>query len=169
MQVAITGGTGELVVGTIDRQGTITVEQRNSSFATCPICLAAITLIDTPEGRIKVTDIQVGRLVWTLDSAGKRIAAPVLQVGKTVVPLTHHMIHLRLADGRELWVSPGHPTADGRAPRDLHAGDRLDGSTVTLVESIPYTDLATYDLLPAGATGVYWANGVLLGSTLFGK
>lgn len=169
MQVAKTEGMGELVVGTIDSQGAITVEQRNSSFATCPICLAANTLIDTPNGTVKVTDIRPGTLVWTLDSAGTRIAAPVLQVGKTVVPLTHHVVHLRLADGRELWVSPGHPTADGRTLRDLHAGDRLDGSTVSLVESIRYTGLATYDLLPAGATGVYWADRVLLGSTLSGK
>jgi hypothetical protein len=104
-----------------------------------------------------------------VDSAGTRIAAPVLQVGKTVTPLTHRMVHLRLTDGRELWASPGHPTADGRTLRDLHTGDSLDGSTVSLVESIPYTGRATYDLLPAGATGAYWADGVLLGSTLTGK
>ena len=166
LQVAKSEGAGELVVGTIDSRGTITVEQRSSSFATCPICLAANTLIDTPDGRVKVTDIRVGTLVWTLDSLGTRIAAPVLLISKTGVPLTHHVLHLRLADGRAVSASPGHPTLDGRALRDLHTGDSLDGSTVSLVESIPYTGLATYDLLPAGATGVYWADGVLLGSTL---
>jgi len=29
-----------------------------------------------------------------------------------------------------------------------------------------YAGEKTYDLLPAGDTGVYWANGILLGSTL---
>jgi hypothetical protein len=31
---------------------------------------------------------------------------------------------------------------------------------------VPYDGTRTYDLLPAGATGTYWANGVLLSSTL---
>jgi len=74
--------------------------------------------------------------------------------------------HRGLADGRELLASPGHKTADGRVLGSLAAGDRLDGSTIKLWELVPYSGDRTYDLLPAGATGAYWANGVLLGSTL---
>jgi hypothetical protein len=76
------------------------------------------------------------------------------------------MVHLVLADGRELLASPGHKTADGRALGFLAAGDALDGSTIKLWELVPYAGDRTYDLLPAGPTGTYWANGVLLSSTL---
>jgi hypothetical protein len=31
---------------------------------------------------------------------------------------------------------------------------------------VPYAGGRTWDLLPAGATGSYWANGILLASTL---
>jgi hypothetical protein len=76
------------------------------------------------------------------------------------------MVHLVLADGRELLVSPGHRTADGRQLGLLAAGDALDGSTIVLWELVTYAGGRTYDLLPAGTTGTYWANGILLSSTL---
>jgi len=63
-------------------------------------------------------------------------------------------------------VSAGHPTADGRKVGELKAGDRYDGAVVTSAALVAYTGGATFDVLPAGATGTYWANGVLLGSTL---
>jgi hypothetical protein len=37
------------------------------------------------------------------------------------------------------------------------------------VELFPYDHPATYDLLPSGATGFYWADGILIGSTLANK
>jgi hypothetical protein len=37
---------------------------------------------------------------------------------------------------------------------------------VTVVEHVIYKGGATYDLLPGGSTGLYWANGILLKSTL---
>ena len=37
---------------------------------------------------------------------------------------------------------------------------------MTSVGRVRYDGGATFDILPAGATGLYWANGVLLGSTL---
>lgn len=162
-------GQGEQVTGTIDGQGNITIQSKQPSFAACPICLAAGTLIDTPAGAIPVQDVHPGMLVWTLDDSGARIAAPVIKIGKTVVPASHQVIHLVLADGRELFVSPGHPTADGRTAGALRVGDTLDGAGIVSAERIPYTGYATYDLLPAGATGFYWADGVLMGSTLAGK
>jgi hypothetical protein len=82
-------------------------------------------------------------------------------------PADHEFVRLRLADGRELQASPGHPTADGRLLRELVPGDRVDGSIVSSVVRVPVQgEAATYDLLPAGGRGVYWANNVLLGSTL---
>jgi len=46
-------------------------------------------------------------------------------------------------------------------------GDRVDGATVVAATTVRLTDGGTYDLLPSGPTGTYWADGVLLGSTLF--
>lgn len=105
-------------------------------------------------------------LVWTANALGTRIAAPVLEVGSIEVPAGHQMVHLVLADGRELLASPGHRTADGRQLGSLAAGDRLDGSTITKWELVPYLGDHTHDLLPAGPSGTYWADGILLASTL---
>jgi len=48
----------------------------------------------------------------------------------------------------------------------LKTGDLLDNSIVVVAESVPYGQPYTYDLLPSGDTGFYWANGILVGSTL---
>jgi len=157
----------ELVDGSVRIDGVITVTSRKASGRPpCPICLAAATLISTPGGNVRVTDVKAGMLVWTAAADGTRIAAPVVEVGSIVVPSGHLMVHLRLADGRELLASPGHRTADGRPLGTLAVGDELDGSTITLWELVPYGGARTYDLLPAGPTGKYWANGILLSSTL---
>jgi hypothetical protein len=79
------------------------------------------------------------------------------------------MVHLVLDDGRQLWASPSHPTADGRLVGELQVGDLLDGGRVVQIERLLYGEVATYDILPASETGWYWANGVLVGSTLAGK
>jgi hypothetical protein len=157
----------ELVDGSIRVDGVLTVTSRKASGRTpCPICLAAATLIATPGGEVRVTDIKPGIVVWTAGRDGSRIAAPVVEVGSMVVPTGHVMVHLRLADGRELLASPGHRTADGRPLASLTLGDELDGSTITVWELVPYGDARTYDLLPSGPTGTYWANGIQLSSTL---
>ncbi|OLC01606.1 MAG: hypothetical protein AUI15_05155 [Actinobacteria bacterium 13_2_20CM_2_66_6] len=113
-----------------------------------------------------MTDVRVGQVVWTQTADGRRIAEPAIEVGSMPVPPGHLMVHLVLADGRELLASPGHRTADGRALGDLQKGDALDGSAVTSWELVAYSGERTYDLLPAGATGRYWADGILLSSTL---
>jgi len=132
----------------------------------CPICLAATTMISTPDGPRVVTSLWSGMIVWTQAADGSRVAVPVLDFGSTRVPPDHMMVHLRLADGRDLWASPGHRTADGRQLGTLASGDPLDGSRVVLWELVHYSGDRTYDLLPAGPTGTYWANGILLSSTL---
>ncbi len=165
-QIAESPEQGELVSGLIDGQGEITNLQRTPQITICPVCLAVDTLIDTPAGPMPIQSLRVGTWVWTLNRAGMRTAQPLIQIGQTVVPATHQMVHLVLIDGRELWVSPGHPTTDGRAVGQLRASDFLDGARILSVERVPYTGTATYDILPAGDTGTYWANGILLASTL---
>ena len=163
------GGTAayEMVSGTVRVDGVVAVGSRTATGAPmCPICLAASTEIATPSGPVSVTNVKVGTIVWTQAADGSRIAARVVAVGSMEAPPGHRMVHLVLADGRELLVSPGHRTADGRAVGALELGDPLDGSTITRWELVPYAGDRTYDLLPAGVTGHYWANGIALSSTL---
>lgn len=159
--------TYSLVTGTVRVDGVVTVSSSTPTGApNCPICLAAATRISTPNGDVRVTEIKPGMLVWTPGVDGERVAAPVLEVGSIEVPAGHLMVHLVLADGRELLASPGHRTADGRQVGLLARGNSLDGSTITTWELVPYAGDRTYDILPAGPTGRYWANGILLSSTL---
>lgn len=160
-------GGGERVEGRVLADGSVSVLARQQAGPPpCPICLALGTRIATPSGEIAVQDLRSGDMVWTSDADGARVSAPLIAVGNTPVPATHVVVRVALDDGRLVYVSPGHPTADGRHIGDLAAGDTLDGTRIASVERAAYGGGATYDILPAGATGVYWANGVLLGSTL---
>jgi hypothetical protein len=132
------------------------------------MCLAGNTLIDTPDGPKNVKDMRNGMPVWTTDASGKRQTASVLNTAQTKAPPGHQMVHLVLADGRELWASPGHPMADGKPIGTLITGDLMNGVRVVSAERVPYEEDYTYDILPSGGTGSYWANGILIGSTLAG-
>ena len=160
-------GGGERVEGRVLADGSVSVLARQQSGPpACPICLALGTRIGTPDGEIAVQDLRAGDVVWTVDTNGVRVSAPLVAVGNTPVPATHIVVRVALDDGRLVYVSPGHPTADGRHIDELAAGDTLDGARIASVDRVAYAGGATYDILPAGATGAYWANGVLLGSTL---
>lgn len=153
--------------GLIDVHGLITILVRKPEPASrCPICLAGSTRIDTPTGAVPVKELKVGMLVWTLDSKGRKLAAPILRTSAVPVPSGHRMVHLLMNDGRELWASPGHPAVDGRTVIQLSQNASYDGSVVSSSEVVPYGETSTYDLLPAGSTGFYWANGIPLASTL---
>ena len=166
IQTRAEGQQGSLITGTIDANGSIDVENQEPGFPSCPICLSAGTLIDTPRGPIAVEDLRVGDPVWTANAAGERMVGKLVKLGSMPVPANHQVIHLLLSDGRELWASPGHPTAAGEKVGNLGQNDLLDGARVIAVERLAYAGAATYDLLPSGDTGFYWANGILMGSTL---
>jgi hypothetical protein len=158
---------GEHVFGRAFADGKVVVLTRAPAGPpNCPICLALGTRIATPTGERAVEDLRIGDRVWTIDARGERVAAPLIAVGSMPVPVTHRVVRVVLDDGRVVLVSPGHPTADGRRIGDLVAGDALDRVHVLSVERMPYRGGVTYDILPAGATGAYWANGILFGSTL---
>ena len=76
------------------------------------------------------------------------------------------MIDLVLDDGRTLTASPRHPLADGRALEELATGDIVDGASVVSANRVAYEETHTYDILPDGSTGLYWADEILIGSTL---
>jgi hypothetical protein len=162
-------GQGERIQGTIKTSGEIQITSREPSINTCPICLVQGTLIDTPQGQIPVEQLVKGMTVWTQDDSGKRIAMEIVETAVTPVSLDFQAVRIELDDGRTVSASGQHPTATGRAIADYKIGDILDGARVISTSYITYTSGKTYDLLPAGTIGLYWANGILLGSTLKSK
>ena len=160
---------GFRIEGAITAAGKITESRKETSFNTCPICLSKGTLIATPDGQIPVEKLRIGVTVWTADVSGHRVAAEVTDIVSTPVPPSFEVVQVTLSDGRTVTASPGHPTTDWRPLGDYQVGDTLDGSVVVATERVLYDGGYTYDILPAGPTGEYWANGVLLKSTLSGK
>jgi hypothetical protein len=106
--------------------------------------------------------------VWTEDDRGNRVRGMVVETRVTPIPLPLQAVRVTLSDGRAVTASPGHPTAEGRALGNYQVGDTLDGALIVAVEHVTY-DGDTYDLLPSGEIGLYWANGILLKSTLATK
>ena len=155
---------GKQIEGSVDAYGKVDITRRSDAGPlVCPICLALGTRIATPAGDAAVEDLRIGDIVWTRDEVGVRVAAPIVAIGSAPVPVTHEVVRLVLADGRTVLASPGHPTADGRLVGELRAGDLLDGAEVMSADLVRYTAGFTFDLLPFGASGAYWANGVPLG------
>jgi hypothetical protein len=154
------------VGGTVSADGRVTIDSRDPGEPiNCPICLAHGVFIATPRGPVPVQDLRVGMPVWTTDVRGRRIAGVVLATGSMQAPRGHEVVRLALADGRVVSVSPGHPALDGRPVGSLAPGDPYDGSRVVSAARVAYAGF-TYDLLPSGPTGTYFADGILLGSTL---
>jgi hypothetical protein len=56
--------------------------------------------------------------------------------------------------------------ADGQLLGTFSIGNFIDGVRIVSAQLVPYEEDFTYDILPSGATGTYWANGILSGSTL---
>lgn len=127
-------------------------------------CAALDTPVETPSGPRAIGELAVGDLVYSLDH-GTRRAVPIVRVFRSPAAGAE-IVRLRLATGAVLRMSPGHPTADGRAFAELATGDHLDG--VAIVEALrePYDRDETVDILPASDSGTYVAAGVLVGSTL---
>ena len=153
--------------GIVRDTGEITIEQQApAGEPMCLICLARGTLIDTPGGPVAVEELRLGDGIWTLTDDGRRVAGVVIALGSTPAPRGHEVVRLALDDGRAVTASPGHPLADGRRLGSIEVGDLVDGSRVVSVARLPYGADATFDLVVSGATGVYLAGGIPLGSTL---
>ena len=158
---------GTRSAGIVDNRGAITIEQQApAGQPPCPICLARGTRIATPSGDVAVEDIRIGMEVWSLDRHGRQIAVTVEEIGQTPVPSSHEVVRLELGDGRVLVASPRHPLADGRTVGSLRIGDVVDGSWVRSADHVAYGGGSTFDLLPSGPTGVYFAGGIPVASTI---
>lgn len=129
-------------------------------------CLPEEADISTPGGERVVSRLQEGDLVWTQTAAGEKIKAPIVRTAKVAAPEGHFMITIFLADGRSVTASPEHPLSDGRVFAEVEVGDIIGNVELAEVKRQVYSNKYTYDILPGGETGYYWADGVLLQSTL---
>jgi hypothetical protein len=154
------------VTGLITVDGAVDEVSRRARDGGCPICLEAGTRIATPHGEVPVAQIRPGDRVWTTDPTGHRVPAAVVRVVRRPTPGPHLMLQLVLSDGRQLVAAGVHPAADGTYLRQLQPGQRYDEATIVSADWVTSTASATFDILPAGRTGTYWANGILVGSTL---
>src|SRR5258706_9748229 len=167
LSVSPSGGEpDQAVTGMITLDGTAHETSRRARLGGCPICLETATRIATPNGDIPVPLIRTGDVVWTTDATGRRVAATVEQVVRRATPGPHLMLRLALSDGRQLVAAGVHPAADGTLLRQLHPGLQFDGATIVSTTWIASNAPATFDILPAGPSGTYWANDILMGSTL---
>jgi hypothetical protein len=132
----------------------------------CGICAAETTLIATPQGERRITDIAVGDVVYGLRDA-QLTTVRVVRVSRRAV-FHHSVVRVTLQSGRVVQMSAGHPTLEGRDFGVLRAGDEIGGVRVDRAETVPYDGAFTYDLLTDGDDGAYVADGTLVGSTLAG-
>lgn len=128
------------------------------------ICAAPDTPIATPEGERPIAELGVGDLVFTMHE-GELVARPLRQIGSTPA-VDHAVVRVTLESGVSLFISGGHPTADGRTFDALAPGGQLDGTRILEVATVPYEHAFTHDILPDSDSGTYVAGGVLIGSTL---
>jgi hypothetical protein len=164
--IRIGQGQGKTIEGNATLSGKITISKQETSFNTCPICLSRGTLIDTPDGPVPVEQLSAGMEVWSVDESGNRFSATIIKTSRTAVPASFQFVRIKLGDGRTITASPGHPSADGRPLGEYKTGERMDGGLIIGIDYVNCEDGFTYDLLASGDTGVYWANGILLESTL---
>ena len=154
------------IVGKVDALGHVHNVHQSSAMGACPICLTAGSVISTPSGPIAVSKIAVGMHVWSADADGRFVDAVVVETTSRLAAPGSELIRVVLADGRQITASAPHEIADGRSLGILSVGDEIDGAAVTRLDRVDGSFGVTYDLLPSGATGEYWADGLLMRSTL---
>lgn len=161
-------GSAPMIITAINYPESITVSTGPSTGIPpggCPICLSADSEIATPNGEMNIKDIKEGMTVLSKNSQGDTVPSEVVKTNSVFVG-NIQIVDLRLADGRELFASPNHPTYDGKTIGDLKVGENYDGSVVKSANLVQYKYQYTYDILPNSQTGEYFANGILVGSTL---
>jgi len=141
----------------------VTTDSIQCGSCTCT-CAAPWTPIATPDGPRRIADLRVGDLVYTADH-GKRTVAPLVRVGRSAVA-NHAVVRVTLSNGDVIEMSGGHPTADGRRFDALAPGERLGDARIMALETVPYSEPYTYDILPASESGTYFVGDAWIGSTL---
>ena len=150
--------------------GTLLYTYTDRSFRGTPNrckCLPASAQILTSLGNRSIDLLKEGDKVITVNLKGEKVELPIKIVNKVEVLGNHTMVLLELKDGRKIQVTPGHPSVvDNKNLGEFVLGDKLDGSAIIKITDIAYTEKFTFDILPEGETGFYWADGILIGSTL---
>ncbi len=126
-----------------------------------PLCLSPDTRIKTPGIQKRIADIKVGDKVISENGEIVKVKKIVRVEAKK-----HKILQVTFNDTTVLEVSPGHPIGDGEEFNDLKVGRYLDGRMVIKIKKVPYYYQYTYDILPDSKSGKYYANGILVGSTL---
>jgi len=126
-----------------------------------PICLSAETRIKTPTIEKVVTDLKESDFV--ISDNGKLVK--IKKTSKTEAK-KHKILKITFHDATTLEISPNHPTSDRKLFKELKIGDLIGGKQIIEIKEILYKYKYTYDILPDSETGNYYANGVLIGSTL---
>jgi hypothetical protein len=128
------------------------------------VCAAAWSEVATPDGARRIADLRVGDLVYTIDH-GERVVAPIARVNRRPVS-NHALVRVTLSGGGVVEMSGGHPTAEGARFDALSPGERLGAAEIVSVQTVPYDEPYTYDILPASDTGTYFVGDAWVGSTL---
>ena len=137
-------------------------------FLSCflSICYASCseeTLIKTSKGDKKISKIQFGDLV--ISDGGEIIR--VIDLTK-IKAKNWLIVHVEFDDGIILEATPNHPLGPNKYKfENLMVGHEIDGHKVASVKLIPYKHKYIYDILPQSRSGAYYANGVLIGSSLW--
>jgi hypothetical protein len=134
-------------------QGSIPFSRTGQTGLLGGICLHPDTCIDTPTGPIPVDELLPGDVVWTLGEGGEKRNAFVVRTTKQLAP-GHKVLRIEAPNGPIL-VSAGHPLPDGTPIGEVYHG-----------EEFPLDELYTCDIAVSGPSGIYYTNGLALGSTI---
>ncbi|MES0491265.1 MAG: Hint domain-containing protein [Leptospirales bacterium] len=124
-------------------------------------CNSPQTKILTSIGYIAIVDLKVGDMVMTETNQ----FVPVLKISK-VKATNHHVSLVHFDNGSVVQISPTHPLADGRFMGQLKPGDKVGTMHVVSAQLIFYEYEYTYDILPDSPSANYYAEGILLKSTI---
>jgi hypothetical protein len=134
-------------------QGSIPFSRTGQTGIIGAICLHPDTCIDTPDGPVPVDELVPGDVVFTRGDGLEKRNAFVIRTTRQLVP-GHKVLRIEAPNGPIL-VSANHPLPDGTPIGEVYHG-----------EEIPSDELYTCDIAVSGPSGVYYANGLALGSTI---
>ncbi|HVL90118.1 MAG TPA: Hint domain-containing protein [Actinomycetota bacterium] len=158
------GGPATRYVGFILPDGRIESVIEHPIDVNCPVCLDGETRIRVPGGERPVRLLRQGDPVLSVGRGGETIVTTVRRWVRR--PAHGPLLAFELADRRRLRMAGAHPLPDGRPAGMLAPGDELGGSRILRRDAVEPSGGATYDILPDGPTGHYWANGILVASTI---
>jgi hypothetical protein len=106
-------------------------ESRATAVARGGLCFAAGTIVATPDGDMKIEDIEVGDTVWAYDFAtGKSVERKVTELKRN---FTHYWVDVQV-DGETIQATRGHPFWVESEKKWVEAADLKPGMSVRLLD-----------------------------------